>query len=97
MGVVVVDLAGSSRGTDADPGAFGGEALAGREVEAPAVEGADELVALDLAEHRQVGLPVGAGALTDVLAETDLLVSDPAAVGVERAQRLGLGTSHPLA
>ena len=45
---------------DAQPAVVGGEAATGLEVEPPAVQRADQLVAVDLAEHAEVGLAVGA-------------------------------------
>src|SRR5690606_25624773 len=72
------------------------EALTGLEVEAPPVQGAHGVVALDLAEHAEVGAPVGARAFDEVVAEPDLLARHAAAIGIELAQRLGLGAAHPL-
>src|SRR3954447_20936796 len=52
-----------------------GQTFAGLQVESPPVQGADEDVAFDLAEHAQIGLSVRARPLHDVAAELDLLVS----------------------
>ena len=42
------------------------------EVEPPAVQGAHQLVAVDLAEHAEVGLAVRAGALHHIVADTNV-------------------------
>ena len=71
-----------------------GQAAPCLEVEAPAVERAHELVALDLAEHREVGVAVRASALDDPVAELD--VGFDLGRWIEPPQRLGLGPPHAL-
>ena len=72
----------------------GGLAPARLDVEAPTVQGADELVALDLAEHREVGVAVWAPTLYDVTAQLEVGLG--LRRRVELADRFCLGASHPL-
>src|SRR5918994_5796298 len=70
-----------------------GEAGARLEVEAPPVERADELAAVDLAEHTQVSIAVRAPTLDHPAVEFDVRLG----LGrrVQLAQRFGLGAAHP--
>src|SRR4051812_43956029 len=75
------------------PAICSGQTFPGLQVESPPVQGAYEDVALDLAEHAQIGLPVWARPLHDVAPELDLLVR---VRRVELAASLTLRAPHAL-
>ena len=60
------------------------------------MQGAHQMVAVDLAEHAEIGLPMGAGPLADVIADADLLAGDTAPVGIGLADGLGFSATHAL-
>src|SRR6266542_6260473 len=71
----------------------GRQAAARLEVELPAVQVAGEDAVADLAEHREIGLPVGTPALQHVARELDLLRFRR---GCELPPRLGLRPNDAL-
>ncbi len=92
--------AGRSVGAaDAEGLVVGGLVATGLEIEAPAVEGADEVAPVDLAERREVGVAMWASSLDDVVADADVgLVQRSELVDRgELSDHLGLGPTHPLA
>ena len=77
-----------------------GDTGAGVAVEAPAVQGADELAVLNFTEGFEVGVTMRAAPLDDVVADLDVGLVDmvaAAACDFEFAHHFGLGALHPFA
>ena len=69
--------------------------LTGGGVKSPSVQGAHQIITVDLSEHREIGAPMWTLPLNDERSDLDLIVN-VIVVASALGHRLGFGAAHAL-